>query len=52
MLKINNPVTVTLDVEDVEHIILELSYNIGQYEDCKKDKRIEQVIEELERAKE
>lgn len=50
MLEINNPIIVTLDVEDVEHLITELSYTVAMYEDTKKVNRIKQVIEELKHA--
>ena len=48
-LKMNVPINVELDIEDISHIISELSYNVSKYDDCKKEKRIHEVIRYLER---
>lgn len=49
--QMNKPTSITLDIEDIEYIILILHYDLIQMPKClnylKKVKRIEDVIQEI-----
>jgi len=43
----NKPTTITLDIEDIEHIIMLIQYHLTNYDNTITGERLEQVIQEI-----